>query len=273
MNKNNLQKQFEGFLQTPSIFIEENTYLDFDFFHLENQNNIPQFDGVIKDNLMLGKRVESFFNYYLINVSNFKILVENLQVFNNKKTIGEIDYFVENKNSNEIFHIELTYKFYLYDPNHSQQEIKNWIGPNRNDSLVQKIEKLSEKQFPLLHSEYISNPEIIERKNISSQNVCFLAQLFIPEKLKNNSFLDINPKAIKGYYLNYQEFLQTISSLNEYCIPTKTDWLINPKNNTTWKSYSDIEEEIKQNMVKKKSPLLWVKAPNGQVKSLFITWW
>jgi hypothetical protein len=47
--------------------------------------------------------------------------------------------------------MELAYKFYLFDPSISSEPINNWIGPNRNDSLQEKLEKLKTKQFPLLY--------------------------------------------------------------------------------------------------------------------------
>ena len=38
----------------------------------------------------------------------------------------------------KILHLELVYKFYLYDKNLGEKEIERWIGPNRSDSLLEK---------------------------------------------------------------------------------------------------------------------------------------
>jgi hypothetical protein len=65
-------------------------------------------------------------------------LYENIQVIEDKKTIGEIDFIIEDKNTKQVIHMELAYKFYLFDPSISSEPINNWIGPNRDDSLQEK---------------------------------------------------------------------------------------------------------------------------------------
>ena len=44
-------------------------------------------------------------------------LLSNLQIFSGKQTIGELDYLIINPIKKKIEHIELAYKFYLYDLN------------------------------------------------------------------------------------------------------------------------------------------------------------
>jgi hypothetical protein len=39
-------------------------------------------------------------------------LYENIQVIEDK-TIGEIDFIIEDKNTKQVIHMELAYKFYL----------------------------------------------------------------------------------------------------------------------------------------------------------------
>lgn len=273
MNTQNNLLQFDGFLNTPSIFISENSFLNYPIFHLLNANTSKAIAIEVKENLMLGKRAESFFKYYLTNQTDFKILIENLQVFHHKITIGEIDFIIENTKTNEKSHVELTYKFYLFDPNNSSQEIENWIGPNRNDSLIEKINKLSQKQFPLLYSEHIKEPLINSLKKEIKQQVCFLAQLFVPYEYKSYNFKNINTKSIIGFYLNYDTFLKSEIIKQELYIPKKQDWLINPINNKIWYSFDEITTQLKDSIVKKKSPLVWVKDQNQQRKKIFITWW
>jgi hypothetical protein len=49
-------------------------------------------------------------------------LYENIQVIEDKKTIGEIDFIIEDKNTKQVIHMELAYKFYL-DPSISSEPI------------------------------------------------------------------------------------------------------------------------------------------------------
>lgn len=273
MNTSNTYLQLKGFLNTPSIFNNKNKVLGYPIFHLQSSNLqfIEELD--INENLMLGKRVESFFKHYISVQKHYQICVENLQIFQNKITIGELDFIINNSNDHTKHHIELTYKFYLFDPNHSSSEIENWIGPNRNDSLVQKINKLTQKQFPLLYSDFIEEPFIVTHKNEITQHACFLAQLFIPYSHKNHIFENLNTKAINGFYISYTEFLNANLDENEFQLPKKQDWLIQPEDNQKWFPFETVSEELKHAIVKKKSPLLWVKDAKGRTKSLFITWW
>lgn len=265
--------QFKGFLNTPTLFLKENNLLNYPFFQISTieieKNNIP----FVKENLMLGKRVESFFKHYLTIQNTFEILVENLQIFHDKRTIGEIDFILKNNETAEKLHIELTYKFYLFDPNNSEEEAKNWIGPNRNDSLVEKISKLKEKQFPLLQSNFINNPIIKQHRKSIKQQVCFQGQLFIPFSYKDYIFENINPNAIKGYYIKHTELTKNHTSEFLFFIPKKQDWLIDPIHNIAWFSFEEISQTLNESIIKKKSPLVWTKDKNNQVASLFITWW
>ncbi|WP_415859547.1 DUF1853 family protein [Aureibaculum sp. 2210JD6-5] len=109
-----------------------------------------------------------------------KILTENIQVQHDKRTVGELDCILIKDNT--PIHLEIIYKFYLYDNSVGSSEIEHWIGPNRNDTLLKKLTKLKEKQLPLLYSEHTKpilddfnlNPKII------NQLVYFKAQLFTP---------------------------------------------------------------------------------------------
>ena len=55
------------------------------------------------------------------------------------------------------FHLEYSYKFYLFDHKLEQPFINCWIGPNKKDGLNQKLKKLKENQLPLLHHKIIGN--------------------------------------------------------------------------------------------------------------------
>src|SRR5690606_10935595 len=93
--------------------------------------------------------MEGFFRIEIKRSSRYRLLAQNLQIVQEKITIGEIDSIIEHIKTGAKLHIELVYKFYLYDPS-IEGEINKWIGPNRKDNLPQKINKLKEKQLPLL---------------------------------------------------------------------------------------------------------------------------
>jgi len=272
---NNTYLQYQGFIETKSIFTSENLFLKQELFECNYKDISSSFDLIIKENLMLGKRAESFFKHQITREATFDILAENIQLFKEKRTVGEIDFILQEKTSLQPTHIELTYKFYLYNPKINGHEIDRWIGPNQKDSLLQKINKFNTHQFPLLHSEYAKS--LLNNLNLTpkgiKQKACFKAQLFVPHSLKNEVFPFINQQAIQGVYFNLKDFLESDLIPHQFCIPQKKDWLISPKNNISWYSYTSIEKEIIENLKQQKSPLLWVKKNTDTFESIFITWW
>jgi uncharacterized protein len=145
-NTKNIQQQYQGFLNTALLWTNRLQGLQ--------QLELPAiqttiFEGAITQNPRLGKRVESFVSCYLRQYNCIEIIQENIQIQHGNRTIGEIDCLLL---ENQIpTHLEIVYKFYLYDNTHGASEIEHWIGPNRNDSLQQKLDKLSTKQLPLLY--------------------------------------------------------------------------------------------------------------------------
>lgn len=266
-------KQFKGFLQSESILKKDTKLLAYAPFLLNSIGEIQNSQIEIKENLMLGKRVEHYFKHYLENYTQFIITNENIQVFEGSKTIGELDYLL--KKDAQVFHIELAYKFYLFDPNNSTEELENWIGPNKNDSLLKKVNKLANKQFPLLNTPQAKEVLQLPQSEIEKhqQQACLLGQLFIPENYKGHAFKDINPKAIRGYYLSYSVFYASNHTNQLYFVPKKQNWLVAPNQNTSWFTFEEIDRQLKTNLYQQKSTLLWSKQKNGKTQSMFITWW
>ena len=64
---------------------------------------------------------------------------KGVKIIVDKITIGEIDCLIEYLN--KYIHLEIVYKFYLYDEHINTGELDHWIGPNRKDSLVFKLNK------------------------------------------------------------------------------------------------------------------------------------
>lgn len=268
----NLQ-QFNGFLNSHPIFKDKTTLLAYRNFEIIKKKPNKSIFLDIKENLMLGKRVELFFKKYVDLLSDYTMLIENLQIIDDKITIGEIDFILE-KNGQK-YHIELSYKFYLYDPSIGGDEIANWIGPNRNDSLAKKLEKLNKKQFPLL-----KNPTTelkLKTLNINSkkckQKVCYLGQLFIPKENSKHRFQEINTQAIQGYYQNFSAFSSKADKDAMYFVPDKKNWLCIPTKKEEWISLEKAKQIIEVQIVQKKSPMVWIKDKEEKLTKEFITWW
>lgn len=258
------QQQFIGCIKTPSLFDEIEIG---ECFHT-NDSFEPLAVNIPK-NQVLGKRVEAYFHSYLDQQEQIEILQSNLQIIENKQTLGEIDYIVQD--DNETKHIELVYKFYLYDESVSENEIERWIGPNRKDSLVFKLGKLENKQFPLLqHSRTKELIAPLDPKNIQS-SLCFKAQLYIPYGTRKQ-YPIVNNDCIVGQWLFFDQFNEEQFSEYLFHIPEKQNWLIDAQYAAFWEDYSTTLNKIKLQHQNKRAPMVFLK--NGdRYERLFIVWW
>lgn len=220
--------------------------------------------------MRLGHMVERIVEELLKGSSNFKVLHENVQIIENKRTIGEIDFILQETETQKVIHMEFAYKFYLFDPKISNDSINNWIGPNRNDSLIEKLQKLKERQFPILYTPQVKE-QLFEIHHEIQQELCLLTSLYIPYQYKHD-FAPEYKKAIKGYYMHWTEFKDLDHSQIQYYIPDKKEWGIDPSENSIWFNYKAIQDQIHLRTQKKQSPMVWSKREE-LYEVFFVTWW
>lgn len=271
--QNKILLQFLGFLNTQLIW--KTSQLPYPLYHLKPIpiSTLPE-TFELNPSMVLGKRMEVFFTYHITHYSNQEILAHNEQIIFNKKTIGELDFILKDSLTGKVSHIELVYKFYLYDPA-IPEDHACWTGPNRKDSLDKKLQILENKQFPLLFKK--ETRPLLEKLKIQAsevhQELCFKAHLFVPKDLENISFDSINPKAISGFWIRSTSFTEAEYGDALFYSPKKADWPIEPKFNNNWKSFGDIYDEIISLLDQKQSPLLWMKSSDETYKRFFIVWW
>ncbi len=270
-----LKAQFDAFLSDTYLDIVAKA-LDLPMFYLPKTRLTKSFirNFSMPENLRLGNRLERFFSYIISYSKNYELLAENLQIIDYKTTIGELDFIFLDKSTNELNHVELAAKIYLYNPE-IDDELKRWIGPNRRDSLCQKMAKLKEKQFPLLyHPKTASLLDELHLKSMSiKQRICFKARLFMPYDLKDVVPEFVMAKNIKGYYLKAHEFITFDHTDKKFFMPVKQDWMLDIIDNKTWFSFEEIRPIIQQEIHKKQSPFLWVKTADNKIESCFVVWW
>lgn len=264
----NIQLQYQGYVNTPVLWQHHTFYglKQFEFSELSNH----LFSDSIPVRMRLGNRVEKFVYHDLRQNLNIEILLENQQIQNGKTTIGELDCVL--KQNNVAVHLEIVYKFYLYDPKEGSSELEHWIGPNRNDTLLKKLGKLKDKQLPLLYNTLAT--KVLNKVNLVAdkieQRVCFKAQLFVPYQV-HVKFNLINEACLKGFYIHVAE-IKELSGC-EFFIPTKVDWLQEANLEVDWIPFNDFKEAVMPMLQEKRAPLCWVKFPDTKLQKMFIVWW
>lgn len=263
----NIQQQYQGYINTPVLW--KNTIEG--LHQLEPLTaDTTIFDIAILENVLLGKRVEQFVYHELTQYDTIDVLLENIQIQNGKITIGEIDAFI--KVDNQPIHLEIVYKFYLYDETVGTSELAHWIGPNRKDHLVKKLTKLKDKQFPLLYNKFTlpTLKELALDPLEIQQRVYFKAQLFVPYKTIVDFEL-LNKDCVKGFYVPYQKVAQFADC--KFIIPKKTDWLLEVQAHAHWMNYLQFIEKLTVFIDDKRAPLCWIKFTNGILQKFFVVWW
>ena len=74
----------------------------------------------------------------------YETLASNVQLYNGKQTIGELDLILYNHKEHLMEHWELAIKFFMGSP---PFEPINWVGINSNDNLQRKMTHMQTKQF------------------------------------------------------------------------------------------------------------------------------
>lgn len=262
---------FKGFLDTPPLWKKQQFGIhQFDFPRLSVTDlcavNLP-------DNLRLGHQMEFVFNHLISNSEHFRIVFNNLLIDEGKLRVGELDFILEDMRTKSHVHVELAYKFYLIDAKKSEP-IYRLVGPNKRDMFFTKLDKLKEKQFPLL--QHPSLKQYWEASGINpleiEQQCCFKAQLF--EAVDSvTSIRPLNTDCIVGKWINFDAFNKPEYKSFQYYIPKKIEWVINPHNKVPWASHYEILLDINVRMLKEQAPMVWIKKEDDNFEKWFIVWW
>jgi hypothetical protein len=264
---NPTQQRFQGYQQTPLLWKEE--LLGLRQLSLSASQSLHM-NQDMESKLRLGNYVERLVSYELQQDPSVEILQENIQIITHKTTLGELDCLLTKEQ--QPIHLEIAYKFYLYDPTVGSSFLEHWIGPNRRDSLVLKLNKIKDKQFPLLYSEACR--PFLKELNLEAESIdqrtLFKAQLYVPFQ-SNVDCKELNQECVFGFYINKNQ----LSNFKDgkFYIPRKLDWLIEPNTQVDWMNAQSAQQRIQEFHEKKSTPLCWIKAPNGEIYKVFVTWW
>lgn len=267
-----IAEQSQGFYTMPPLW--KGKLLDvaqFDFPEIDIATFSPE---AIPYNIRLGHQVEYIFKQLIEYSNDYELILYNLPISANKITLGEIDFILLDKRRNRYIHIELTYKFYVIDTSF-EKPINQLIGPNRKDSFYQKITKIRDKQFPLLHR--IEAKEALDSLGININELahysCFKAQLFRPFDQQIDDLGVFNRDCLVGVWLRLSDLLGEKFQGAKYYLPSKSEWLLAPHHLVAWQSYDQILTELDSRLARQHSPMLWIHLADDTVAKVFLVWW
>jgi len=267
-----IEAQCIGFLNTLPIWEKEQFDIQqFEFPSLSLTTYRPK---PIPQNIRLGHQIEYIFKQLIEYSEEYEILLHNLPISQEKRTIGEIDFILKDKSNGKLIHVELTCKFYIIDPEISDP-IHSLIGPNRRDSFFTKMEKIKNVQFPLLHSE--EGAKALYDINIDHHKIehqcCFKAQLFQPFGSRDVNIGSLNKECLVGYWLRIDDFNDSNFAHAQFYLPSKSEWIIEPNDQAIWKSHDDIMADINNILLKERAPMVWVRKSSKEFEKIFVVWW
>lgn len=268
-----LQQQFEGFLKTNALFLDTRV-LPYSNFELSSPINCrlnSSHEKELSSQLYVGKRMEIFFKAYIEHSKNLNLVTHSLQVVNDKKkTLGELDFIIEKKR--KLLHIELVYKFYIYDPTYHENSLHCFMGPKRKDFLYKKIEKLRNHQFPMLFNAFTQKQlkELALPTSHFEQKLSFMAKVFLPLNKEVNLPSYINPKTVSGFWLRFSE-LKLLNKSHNYFIPERQDWMVVPNDsNYTFENFESVEKQVRSQIKSGITPMIWEKTKEEKFNRYFV---
>jgi len=166
----------------------------------------------------LGHYFENLIAYWFLINPGFQILHRNLVISDDKRTIGELDLLLREHATGKVIHVEVAVKFFL------KVNVDNkgyYLGPNLNDNLDKKFDKLINKQIEL--SNHILTKEKLDKLGLTVDEhwVVLKGRLY-----EHNQSLDKT-----NSWLSLTEFLRYKDEANSgWIILSKTHWLAEVEN-------------------------------------------
>ncbi|SON49253.1 DUF1853 family protein [Vibrio tapetis] len=147
----------------------------------------------------------------------YHIEAEEIQLFDQKRTLGAIDFIIRNLEKSELEHWEVAVKFYLLHD-------KKWFGPNAADRLDIKLSRMLNHQLEMsnTHSFIDRHPNWTSIKPKLLMQGRLHINPFSPEPIPTHSLgYEIQPDSIDGFWCFYSQRHLITSSL--YSL-TKIQW-------------------------------------------------
>ena len=154
-NPKQLASDLEWVVNSPSL-LDSSALPTYEFspdlrlrFEAVDSSDLASFMDVQCRSHRVGDYFEALVHYAMRELAGFTISLAHHQIFDGPRTIGEIDFLLENGYGRTL-HLEVAVKFFLHLADVAGLQGKRaLIGPNPADNLHRKLEHLQQHQLPL----------------------------------------------------------------------------------------------------------------------------
>ncbi len=177
----------------------------------------------------LGSYFETLFSFAIEHFSSLNIILEHFQIETEGKTLGEVDILIETPDG-QLHQLELAIKFYLERPDLAPH---NWIGPNKNDSLLKKTTKARKHQLTILHTEEgRSAIQSVAKGRTPNSSLLIFGRLYYG--LKNNADIEEWLKKDDGGWIRASDFILLKAYFSHFQVLEKPHWMSFPNMNNNY---------------------------------------
>lgn len=194
----------------------------------------------------LGRYFEALMEFWFTHRAGLRLVASHVPVRHGKITLGEYDALCLDEKTQDLVHLELAVKYYLYTEFGAKVGTDPWqcyLGPQTHDRLDLKVGRMFAHQLSLSNTVLGHAALPISVRHLPLQALAFLkGTLFYPwikesgfanncvNTCAMNNFLDplgqsrISRRALRGFWIHVQHASDMVTH-----VPEATRWMILPK--------------------------------------------
>ena len=200
----------------------------------------------------VGRYFENLVHFYLLLVCGFEIVKQGLQIEENGRTVGELDFLYRDQGS-VLCHCETAVKFFLHTPE-SNDSGSHFIGPNSADNFERKTRRLFEHQLRLSENRF---PDVGCREAFVKGRIFYHPLTPVPTVLPELLARD----HLKGSWIRESELdlLGTSDAEARFRVARKPHWLAPDKaefSDVTLLTANKMRLQLQEHFSQKRTPQL-----------------
>lgn len=216
----------------------------------------------------VGHYFEGLVGYYLIHHASVDNLQCGVQIRENGRTLGELDFIYRDADS-QLVHLETAVKFYLYRRSGEWLD-SHYVGPNAKDTLERKIRRLRDHQTPLSDHPLARQEMACQRDERIEKNEWICGRIFYhPDdgEPKHPSPL-LSADHLRGVWIRNSEFewFDRQPATTKFRVQRKPYWLScrhDENGAATLLNASSIKEHLHRHFATTGNPVMVTVSANG----------